>query len=271
MKIDLKNKLDASISFKISRFKEIIKRTKPHKHSEYYEFIFILEGEGFHTINTNTYTIYSPEFYILAPNQLHFWQFTSIPKGFVLLLKDTEFNKLTESTSIEMIHQLVQLERVNLSDNKIIFTLLEDILNEWNEDSTTSKDIIHEYISIILKKLLRNSTIDTNSIQSSLYEKYISLVRSNITNMRKVNEYADVLCTTPQNLNSVCRKNASMSASEIISNQLILEIKRYLLHTDNSINEIADILNFEDSSNFVKYFKRNEGITPKQFRSNHFQ
>jgi quercetin dioxygenase-like cupin family protein len=48
--IHIKKKLDQGLTLKISRFKEQIIRTKPHKHDEYYELIFLSEGEGFHTI-----------------------------------------------------------------------------------------------------------------------------------------------------------------------------------------------------------------------------
>jgi len=81
------NKLDDGLSFKISRFKEQIKKTKPHKHDDYYELIFLSEGEGFHWIETNKYMVSAPEFYFLEPGQLHYWQLTSIPKGFVILFK----------------------------------------------------------------------------------------------------------------------------------------------------------------------------------------
>ncbi|HAQ19884.1 MAG TPA: DNA-binding protein, partial [Prolixibacteraceae bacterium] len=45
----------------------------------------------------------------------------------------------------------------------------------------------------------------------------------------------------------------------------------YILHTDNTVNEIAEILNFSDTSNFVKFFKKAEGVTPVQFREKYFQ
>ncbi|HPD44188.1 MAG TPA: helix-turn-helix domain-containing protein, partial [Dysgonamonadaceae bacterium] len=61
------------------------------------------------------------------------------------------------------------------------------------------------------------------------------------------------------------------SAREIVANQLMIEAKRYLLHTDHSINEIAEIMYFTDSSNFVKFFKKHENVTPVQFREKHFQ
>ena len=73
--IDIKNKLDEGLTFKISRFKEQIKKTKPHKHDEYNEFIFLSEGEGFHCIESEKFMVSTPEFYFLKPGQLHFWQF----------------------------------------------------------------------------------------------------------------------------------------------------------------------------------------------------
>ena len=77
--------------------------------------------------------------------------------------------------------------------------------------------------------------------------------------------------TTPQNLNAVCMKQGGKNASEMISSRILLEAKRYILHTDNNINEIAEILSFSDTSNFVKFFKKAECVTPVQFREKYFQ
>jgi hypothetical protein len=65
--IDIKNKLGEGLTFKISRFIEQIKKTKPHKHDEYYELIFLNEGEGFHCIEEEKYIVSIPEFYFLRP------------------------------------------------------------------------------------------------------------------------------------------------------------------------------------------------------------
>lgn len=71
--IETKNKLDNGLTFKFSRFKEQIKKTSPHKHDDYYELIFLSEGEGFHWIESEKYLVSTPEFYFLKPGQLHYW------------------------------------------------------------------------------------------------------------------------------------------------------------------------------------------------------
>jgi AraC-like DNA-binding protein len=87
----------------------------------------------------------------------------------------------------------------------------------------------------------------------------------------KVNKAADHLGLSPQNLNAICRKVSGKSASELIIEQVLLEAKRYLLHSDKNISEIAFILNFSDPSHFVKYFKKAAGETPQVFRTKYFQ
>ncbi len=269
-----KSKLEKEITFKISRFKEVIKRTKPHKHSEYYELIFLLEGEGFHTVDTTTYKVTTPEFYMLSAGQLHFWQFTSIPKGFVILIKEEEFDKLKESKALELLKKLTEIDRISLVENSIIFTILEDLFATHINNSEFAVEITHSYITAILAKLLAIANIEKSKIHIPLpkiYLDFIAMISSNICAMHKVNEYAATLHTTPQNINALCRKYNKASAGELISSQLILEAKRYLLHTDNTIFEIADALGFDDVSNFIKFFKRIEKITPKQFKVQHFQ
>lgn len=272
-KIDIKNKLDEGLTFKVSRFKEQIKKTKPHKHDEYYELIFLSQGEGFHCIELEKFMVSSPDFYFLKPGQLHYWQFTSIPKGFVILFNDNEFDAIKENTLIDLIRKLTDTTRLKIQPDKFPIHLLEEIFNEFQLNTQYSKEIIHGLLNALFGKLLqiKEDCPNNNSLPQPVYEKFVQLLVKECPRLHKVNEFADLLNITPQNLNIICRKQTGKSASEIITNQLLLEAKRYVLHTDNTINEIAEILLFTDASNFVKFFRKHENITPIQFRDKHFQ
>jgi AraC family transcriptional regulator, transcriptional activator of pobA len=271
--IDIKNKLDDGLTFKISRFKEQIKKTKPHKHDEYYELIFLSEGEGFHCIESEKYLITAPEFYFLQPGQLHFWQFTSIPKGFVILFKDDEFDAIKESDLLELYRPLTKVTRIEFKIGQFPRVILNEILNEHIRNSSYSQPIMHGLLKALLGKLLQISEDQPHQLglPQSTYDKFRQLLVKECPRLHKVNQFSDLLNTTPQNLNAVCRKQTNRSASEIITAQILLEAKRYILHTDNTVYEIAEILSFSDTSNFVKFFRKAEGLTPIQFREKHFQ
>ena len=80
--------------------------------------------------------------------------------------------------------------------------------------------------------------------------------------------YADTLGFSKRTLGSITRKHLNRSPKEVIDQRLLLEIKRLLAHTDQSIKEIAFELGFEDPSNINKFFKRMSGSTPSAFRQN---
>lgn len=271
--IDVKNKLEGGLTFKISRFKELIKRTQPHKHDDYHELIFLSEGAGFHSIESEKYTISAPEAYFLKPGQLHFWQFTSIPKGFVILFKTSEFNAVEENDLCQLLRRISGVVRIHFSSGGYPDYLLNEMFNEYLLNTLYSKDIIHGLLRALLGKLLRirENNPDQIGVPQSVYEIFLSLLTKECTRLHKVNEYAGLLNVTPQNLNIICRKQSGKSASEIISSQILLEAKRFVLHTDYTVNEIADALSFSDASNFVKFFKKTEGVTPMQFRTKYFQ
>ncbi|QKE71691.1 helix-turn-helix domain-containing protein [Arthrobacter citreus] len=75
---------------------------------------------------------------------------------------------------------------------------------------------------------------------------------------------------SPNYLSSVFKKEVGIPISEYIQRQRIEESKKLLQLTNYSISDIGTSLNFNDQSYFIKIFKKYTGLTPKQFRSNHF-
>ncbi len=53
------------------------------------------------------------------------------------------------------------------------------------------------------------------------------------------------------------------------THRIVLEAKRQLQHTSLNIKEIGYTLGFEDPSYFVKFFKREAGMMPSEFRTRH--
>jgi AraC family transcriptional activator of pobA len=273
--IKVNKKLDGEQRFKISRFKEVIKRTKPHKHDSYFEIIYLSEGAGFHWIDTQKFQIAPPVAYFLS-GQLHYWEMTSIPKGYVLLFKEEFFDLLKQSDLLHLIHSMNDIVNVDLSPDDGLDLIFEDMEREYKNPSIHSTALIQGYLQVVLIKLLRHKEAQDIPLRTSgteqVFRRFVHLVQNThpISNL-KVNHYAELLNVSPQNLNAIARKASGKTAGELISEQVTLEAKRYLLHTDKTVSEIAFALNFTDPSHFVKYFKKLSGETPQTFRSRHFQ
>lgn len=52
----------------------------------------------------------------------------------------------------------------------------------------------------------------------------------------------------------------------MIDDRVMLEAKRLLAHTQDTIKEIGYTLGYDEPTNFIKYFKKHNGQTPVEFR-----
>jgi AraC-like DNA-binding protein len=92
------------------------------------------------------------------------------------------------------------------------------------------------------------------------------LVEENYQLNLSVAEYAEMLALTPNHLTQTISQHTGKTSSQIIKSKQILEIKRLLVRTNMSVTEIALQLNFTDQSYFAKFFKRETGLSPLQYR-----
>ena len=71
---------------------------------------------------------------------------------------------------------------------------------------------------------------------------------------------------TNKYLSAILKQETGMTALEWIEHYVILYAKSCLNSTTMTIQEISDELDFPSQSVFGKYFKRVEGVSPKNYR-----
>ena len=67
-------------------------------------------------------------------------------------------------------------------------------------------------------------------------------------------------------LGNYCRTHFKMSISSIITEKIVLKAKWELLHTADSVKEIAYKLGFNDEFYFSRFFKKHIALSPSEFR-----
>lgn len=96
--------------------------------------------------------------------------------------------------------------------------------------------------------------------------QFKKLLENKFREVKRVNEYARQLNITPKRLNQATTEVLGKSPKTIIDGRVILEAKRLLAHTPNTIKEIGYTLGFDEPTNFSKYFKNTTGVSPVGFR-----
>lgn len=265
-KIATYNKISAIDAIKIEPFDPTKRYTKPHRHNKYLELVYFQEGQGFHHMDDKCHTITTPIFFFIWKEQVHHWEITTVPKGYVIIIKEEFLDKSLDKSLALLLKKLHDLQFANVPEDESIDKLFEILCREKKQNSPVQKEILEGSLKALLAKIISFS--DTVGHQSiDLASKFTELLEERPKN--NVTYYADCLNTTSQNLNTMCKKQFSKTASEVIATYIVQETKRLLLYTDLSVAEIAFDLDFKDVSHFVKYFKRQIGQTPLQFKKEH--
>ena len=124
---------------------------------------------------------------------------------------------------------------------------------------------------INLERIHKNNPDDKFEI-NNLYElqflKFKELVEENYKNGLSVKQYAEALNISTKTLGTITKSAVNKSPLKLISERMVLEAKRLLKFTTYQIGEVAYKIGFDDASYFVKFFKRNVGNSPKDYRKN---
>ena len=248
----------------------------PHRHS-FYHLVFFTKGGGRQQIDFKSFEVKPRLIYFMIPGQVHSWDLRDVPDGYLINFSTSYFSSfLLNQDYLQQFSffggnpedQIAYLAEETASKISLIF---EDILKEGEEQNPINDDFVRiallrvfTAVARAIDEPLKNQIL--NSYNHSLIGNFKQLIESNFASLRLPKEYAALLYITPNHLNAVCNDTLGISAGKLIRNRIILEAKRLLINVDLRVTEIAERLNFEDQSYFVKFFKRYEGITPDKFR-----
>ena len=116
-------------------------------------------------------------------------------------------------------------------------------------------------------KMFPYASLGDCSSKGRISDQFISLVQKNFKEERFLDFYANELSITPKHLSRTVKSQTGFTAVEWIERYVILEAKVMLKSSNMTIQQIADELNFPSQSFFGKYFKKNIGVSPKEYRN----
>lgn len=274
---DFINKPDHKTEFEITLFEEMEEPNVDdlHKHT-FYEIIWIEEGKSIQVIDYKEYEIKPNSLFFISPGQLHhFEEWQPIKGGSIMftadffLLNQNNKEKLFELSFLDNFYANACVVPDKKSHQEI--TKIIELLVSEKKREDFSKSICQSLLQVLLTQVQRCINKEKNETSTPkylvLYKKFKNLLDENFDKGLTASDYASRLNITQHHLNHVVKQITNKTSSEVIRERSILEAKRLLTFTDDTITEIASKLLFFDSSYFSKIFKNETGKTPYEFRN----
>lgn len=157
-----------------------------------------------------------------------------------------------------------------------LFDEIERIYNKIKDEifqsPNNSDSIIKAYLQLLLalcskeKKMIMDDfnlvTIKDNTVGILFQRQLEQLFRTH----KSVQYYAEQMDMSIDSFSKKIKQQLGKSPSILIQDRIVLEAKRLLHLTYSSVKQIAEELNFNDEHYFSRYFKKNVGVSPSQYR-----
>ena len=148
---------------------------------------------------------------------------------------------------------------------RLLFTRPVQYFRKQIEQNFLQSMLMCLYNHIPRKKVTASREVSRRQV---LCHQFMRLIRENSAREHQVPFYADKLCISPRYLGDIVAENfGGMTPKQLIDKQLIAEIKVQLDNPLFSVSEIAQYLNFPEHTSMSRFFKRNTGMSPKEYRA----
>ncbi|RCW46374.1 helix-turn-helix domain-containing protein [Paenibacillus prosopidis] len=166
--------------------------------------------------------------------------------------------RLLNGLMIVMQEAGIRLEQLDIKESSLYEELLELYVHS---------EIESWYKTRIIVPMIRVFQDRQSSQYQNISEQIIDIIRNEFESDITLEECAARLHYNVFYLSSVFKKETDMTFSEYLSQYRLNMSKKWLVETDMSVKNIAERLTYNNPQNFIRSFRKQEDMTPGQYRA----
>ena len=250
--------------------------TYTHSH-DFIELVFVLEGQGTHTIDGKDYVIVNGSFFSVAAGQTHsllfdehaeyYNIFLSVPflENFSLGLKD-------DISGYDLVLGYTASPAVYFDQDTVtlISRIFQEINSEFNGQNPLRKETIHTLFRLLLLQVHRAQLESKNTGRTRAHmalPQVLDYINAHFTEPIRLHWLAEKYNYNPAYFGRLFRRSYGTSFEAYLQKKRISYAKELLVTTNYSVDNILQKIGYTNKNNFYRAFLEDCGCTPKEFRS----
>jgi AraC family transcriptional regulator, transcriptional activator of pobA len=269
------------VEFEVLQLHDLYKKhkdliTAPHR-TGFYHILWFRKGKPTHFVDFAPVSIQPNTILFLNKDNVQRFDPKEHFDGIAILFTDNFYCRTEADTkflrSSSLFNDMLAVPTIKPDNSTGLFASL---VQQMNVEIQNKKD---QYQSAILQNHLHNFLmLAEREIQKQYASKtkqgpdldYVILFRDLLEKHFKIEKhvqfYAGEMMITEKRLNQATAKLLGKTPKHMIDERVLLEAKRLLAYTKETIKEIGFVLGFEEPTNFIKYFRKHSQLTPVEFR-----
>ena len=240
----------------------------------FYDILLVTRGRGWYQLDGVRHRVQGGRVFFTSPGQVRHWMVTGLD-GLCLFFPSAFLEEFFRDplfvARLPFFHIEAASASLTLTTAQRAFyrRRLSAMHAEFRSLGPDTPHLLRAGLYEVLVRLARDF-IERRGVAppppNLVVQRYRELVHREATRQHRAAWYASELAVSPGHLNSLCHRHLGMSAKAVIMQQLAIEARRRLLHTDDSAARIGYTLGFRDPSYFSRFFRRLTGKAPSEHR-----
>ncbi len=251
--------------------------TYTHSH-DFVELVFVLEGQGTHTIDGKDYAIVNGSFFSVAAGQTHSLLFDENAEYYniflsVPFLEQFPIRLEEEISGYHLISGYTDSPSVYFDQDTASFInrIFQEINSEFNGQNPLRLETMHTLFRLLLLQVHRAQLVSKKSGRTQAYmalPQVLDYINAHFTEPIRLHWLAEKYNYNPAYFGRLFRKSYGISFEAYLQRKRIGYAKELLVTTDYSVDIILQKIGYTNKNNFYRAFLEDCGCTPKEYRSN---
>ncbi len=249
---------------------------KPHQHDALLQLLYIRSGGGEVSLENRRLPFAGPSILVLPSRTVHAFSYHRDTDGPVITAAQRPLESMARIVAPGLLGFLQRPSVVPLpwqaDGSEPIWPLIQLIQAEARSEARGYLAAGHSLLLALLIHVARlDATINTSprpskSRRAAVLRQFRELVDQHFRSHWTLGRYSEAMGMTTATLGRVCREEAGVAPSAIISERIVREAQRQLAYTSLHIQQIARDLGFADTAYFSRFFRKQAGLKPSEFR-----
>lgn len=244
--------------------------------TDFFSFYFFRRANGYVLLNFRKIELRDDMVLLLSPHQQQEWHVDEAELDYTFLIFREDFMRTFIADKF-FVYRLLYYYQTDTPPYlfaapeelaeymRLLGKIKQELLHPVADTYSLIVSVLYYLLVVINRAYAKTYRLPVEVPKNNYAFQFKDLLEKHIRDMQRVQKYADMLRVSRITLNNSVVAQFGVSATHLLKQRLLEELKNELLFSDRNVSQLADEFHFSDPSHLMRFFKQQTGKTFTQY------